>query len=114
MNFLLKQNNIAVLARGVLAQGLLVNKPAKEYLNHNKEEIETARKTILTLSGPHRIPAQTAIQYVLNQSAVASAVIGIRNREQLKEATFTSPSLKDEEIQTIFQLIRPGVYEQHR
>jgi aryl-alcohol dehydrogenase-like predicted oxidoreductase len=111
---LLAQNNIAVLARGVLAQGLLVDKPAKEYLNHSEEEVQIARKTIYTLSGSHRIPAQTAIQYTLYQPTVACAVVGIRNMEQLKEATFACPSLKDEEVQMILQSISPGVYEKHR
>jgi aryl-alcohol dehydrogenase-like predicted oxidoreductase len=110
----LKQHNIAVLARGALAQGLLVNKPAKEYLTHTKEEIANACKTIHTISGTHRSPAQTAIQYVLHHPAVASAVTGIRNMEQLKEAASAKRPLPKKEIQLLREAIKPTTYEQHR
>jgi aryl-alcohol dehydrogenase-like predicted oxidoreductase len=111
---LLKQNNIAVLARGVLAQGMLVNKPPKEYLNYTKEEIANACKAMHAISGKHRSPAQTAIQYVLNHSAVTSAVTGIRKKEQLKDITAATPPLQKEEIQSLQQAIKPNAYEQHR
>jgi aryl-alcohol dehydrogenase-like predicted oxidoreductase len=111
---LLKQNNIAVLARGVLAQGLLVNKPAKEYLSYTKEEIANACAAIQAISGTQRNPAQTAIQYVLHHPGVASAVTGIRNKEQLKEVTAARKPLLKKEIQLLQQAIKPIVYEQHR
>jgi len=111
---LLKQNNIAVLARGALAQGLLVDKPAAEYLNYSKEEIETVCKAIQLISGPHRNPVQTAIKYVLHNPTVASAVIGIRNMKQLKEATVSGRQLQKKEIQSLQQAIKPKLYEQHR
>jgi aryl-alcohol dehydrogenase-like predicted oxidoreductase len=111
---LLKQNNIAVLARGVLAQGLLVNKPAKEYLNHSKEEMIEACKAVHEISGETRNAAQTAIQYVLGHPVVASAVIGIRNKQQLKEVTGTTRRLQKKEMQLLQQAIKPATYEQHR
>jgi len=111
---LLNQNNISVLARGALAQGLLVDKPVKEYLGHSKEEIENAGKTIQSLSGQQRNAAQTAIQYVLHHAAVASAVIGIRNRKQLKEAATAGKRLGKKEVELLKQAIKPKQYEQHR
>ena len=39
---LLQEKNIGVLSRGALAQGMLVNKPAKEYLGHSQETITAA------------------------------------------------------------------------
>ena len=111
---LLKQNNIAVLARGALAQGLLADKPAKEYLNYSKEEIDNVCKAIQLISGPGRSRAQTAIKYVLHHPAVASAVIGIRNIKQLKEATASARPLQKKEIQSLQQAIKPKLYEQHR
>jgi aryl-alcohol dehydrogenase-like predicted oxidoreductase len=111
---LLQQNNIAVLSRGVLAQGLLVNKPAKEYLNHSKEEMIEAGKAVQSISGDDRNAAQTAIEYVLHHPAVASAVIGIRNMQQLKEVTGTSRGLQMEEMRQLQQSIRPNTYELHR
>ena len=111
---LLKQNNISVLARGALAQGLLVDKPAKEYLGYTLDEIANVNKAVHILSGPHRNPVQTAIQYVLHHPAVASAVIGIRNRKQLKEATAAGKRLLKKEIEVLEQAITPKLYEQHR
>ncbi len=111
---LLQKNNISVLARGALAQGLLVNKPAKDYLGYNKEEIAEINKVVHTVSGSNHTPAQTAIQYALHHPAIASAVIGIRNKEQLDEVAATVPPLQKEEIQVLQQAISPHVYEQHR
>jgi aryl-alcohol dehydrogenase-like predicted oxidoreductase len=111
---LLQKNNIAVLARGVLAQGLLLDKSAKEYLNYKKEEVTKINKAVHAVSDSNRCPAQTAIRYVLSHPAVASAVTGIRNIEQLKEATQTVLPLQNRELELLQQTIRPNVYEQHR
>ncbi|MDP4265252.1 MAG: aldo/keto reductase [Bacteroidota bacterium] len=111
---LLQQHTISVLARGALAQGLLVNKPAKEYLDHSKEEVARAAKAIAAVSGTYREPSQTAIQYVLNHPAVASAIVGIRNSKQLKEVTPETVALQKEEIKLLQRSIRANRYEQHR
>lgn len=111
---LIHQNNISVLARGALAQGLLVNKPAKEYLSYSKDEIAKINNTVHIVSNSSRTPAQTAIQYVLQHPAIASAVVGIRNKEQLDEVAATVPPLLKEEMQVLQQAISPNVYEQHR
>ena len=51
---LLKESNIGVLVRGSIAQGLLVNKPAKEYLQHTKQEVMKAAEAIKKISGDHQ------------------------------------------------------------
>jgi len=113
---LLSKNNIAVLSRGALAQGLLVNKPAREYLGHTKEEVMNASAAVHAVSGPHRTPAQTAIRFVLQHPAISSAIIGIRTMDQLEEAVnvFQTPVLTEAELQELQQSITPKVYEQHR
>jgi aryl-alcohol dehydrogenase-like predicted oxidoreductase len=108
---LLQQHTVSVLARGVLAQGLLIGKPAKEYLNYSKEEVTAASKAV---SGMRQEPFQTAIQYVLDQPVVASAVIGIRNAEQLKEVTTARAPLEKEEKRLLEELLPGNGYEQHR
>lgn len=112
----LKENNIGVLARGSLSQGLLVDKPAKEYLGHSKEEVAKAAKAIHELSDKERTPAQTAIQFVLHNSAITSAVAGIRTMEQLKEVTGAASAspLTAKEMQMLNDSIKPMMYEQHR
>ncbi|MBL7743528.1 MAG: aldo/keto reductase [Chitinophagaceae bacterium] len=111
---LLHQSNISVLARGTLAQGLLVNKPAKDYQGYSKEEISALQKAIHSASGNERTPAQTAIQYVLHHPAIASVVAGIRNKEQLEDVSKTVPVLSAEEYQILRGAADPTVYEQHR
>ena len=111
---LLQQNNIGVLVRGALAQGLLVDKPPKEYLGCTKEEVNSAEKAILHLSGSGRTAAQTAIQYVLAQPAVTSAVIGIRNMNQLNDVTSGNLPLQKEEVKSLRESVKSMVYEQHR
>ncbi|MDP9230675.1 MAG: aldo/keto reductase [Bacteroidota bacterium] len=113
---LLSKNNIAVLCRGALAQGLLVNKPAREYLGYTTEEVIKASDAVHAVSGPQRTPAQTAIRFVLQHHAISSAIIGIRTMDQLEEAvnTLQTPVLTAGELQNLQQSIEPKVYEQHR
>jgi aryl-alcohol dehydrogenase-like predicted oxidoreductase len=113
---LLSAANIGVLSRGGLAQGLLVNKDPKEYLNHSKEKVRDAAAVVHSLSGQQRTPAQTSIRYVLHHKAIVSAVIGIRTMEQLKEVanTIKTPLLTNKEIELLQQSVKANFYEQHR
>ncbi len=113
---LMKQNNIGVLTRGSIAQGLLVNKPPKEYLQYSKEEVAKAAEAVKRVSSEERTPTQTAIRYILNHPAVSSAVLGIRTIEQLDEIVKTgvTPFLTEKEIDTLRNSLVPNVYEQHR
>src|SRR5690606_10644518 len=58
---LLQMNDIAVLARGSLAGGLLINKPAKTYLDYTEDEVYKAQSAIHAISGMNRKASQTAI-----------------------------------------------------
>jgi len=113
---LLGKKNIGVLVRGSVAQGLLVNKPPKPFLNYSEQEVGKAAKAVQSISDKHRNPAQTAIQFVLRNTAVTSAVIGIRTMEQLKEAvnTIRSPYLSDADVQELNNSIPPAYYKEHR
>jgi aryl-alcohol dehydrogenase-like predicted oxidoreductase len=113
---LLKQNNIGVLARGSVAKGLLINKPASAYLNYTKEEMTQAAKAVGSVSNDWRGPTQTALRFVLQHPAVTSAIVGIRTREQLEEAvkTVDSPVLSEEEMNILRQTIPVNHYDQHR
>ena len=111
---LLQQHNISVLVRGALAQGMLVNKPPKEYLGYSTEDIVAIKKAVKDASGQDRTPGQTAIQYVLHHPVVASAVTGIRNQQQLEEAVAPTAALSKETFQSLQASARPNKYEQHR
>jgi len=113
---LLKENNIGVLTRGALAQGLLVNKPAKEYLEHPSQQVNRAAQAIQSITKQNRTAAQAAIQFVLHHPAITSAVVGIRTMEQLEEIAGTSnaPALTKQEYQTLSQSVPALNYTQHR
>ena len=73
----LETYQVSMLARGVLAQGLLVDKPAKEYLGRSAEEVaEIVRRFKEEKGDP--------VGFVLEKPVVASAVIGMRKEEHLR------------------------------
>jgi aryl-alcohol dehydrogenase-like predicted oxidoreductase len=113
---LLQENNIGVLARGAVAQGLLVNKPPKAYLNYSPPEVEKAAAVVQALSNNQRNTAQTALRYVLHHPAITTAVAGIRTMQQLEEAVavFKTPLLTEHDISTLQQAVVANKYEQHR
>jgi aryl-alcohol dehydrogenase-like predicted oxidoreductase len=113
---LLQENNIGVLARGAVAQGLLVNKPPKQYLNYSPQEVEKAAAAVKALSNSQRNTAQTALRYVLHHPAITTAVAGIRTMQQLEEAVavFKTPLLSQFDIEKLTGSVMPNRYEQHR
>ncbi len=113
---LLHDNNIGVLVRGSVASGLLIDKPAKAYLNYNEEQVAGAANAIKSISLKERNNAQTAVQYILKNPAVTSAIVGIRTMDQLKEAveTIDTPPLNNEEMKTLKESVPVNFYEQHR
>ena len=111
---LLYHNNINVLVRGSLVQGLLINKPSKTYLNHSKEEVIKAAEVVKDLRG--RTAQEVAIQFALQPPAVSSVVIGIRSTDQLNEAlqAVNSNPLSMKEIIHLQANTPANRYEQHR
>jgi len=113
---LLLENNIGVLARGAVAQGLLVNKPPKAYLNYSSQAVEQAASAVHAISNNQRTTAQTAIRFVLQHPAITSAVAGIRTMQQLEEAVnaIKSPVLTLQEMAQLQEAVVVNKYEQHR
>ncbi len=113
---LLQENNIGVLARGAVAQGLLINKPPKAYLNYSPQEVEKAAAAVQALSNNQRNTAQTALRFVLHHPAITTAVAGIRTIQQLEEAVgvFKTPLLTENDLSTLQQAVVANKYEQHR
>ena len=112
---LLKEKNIGVLARGALAQGILVNKPARDYLNLSSSMVQKAAAAIKKISDG-RSSTHAALQFVLNNPAVTAAVVGVRTLDQLTEAveTIKAKPLSEKEYEFLKQAIEKNVYELHR
>jgi aryl-alcohol dehydrogenase-like predicted oxidoreductase len=113
---LLRQKNIGVVVRGSVAQGLLVDKPPKQYLNFSEEEVNKVSNAVQLLSDDHRTAAQTAIQFVLNHPSVTSSIVGIRTMKQLEEAVsaLDIPSLSNLEMEALKNLLPINHYKEHR
>jgi aryl-alcohol dehydrogenase-like predicted oxidoreductase len=112
----IKEHQISVLVRGSVAQGLLVSKPAKPYLNYSTEEVERMAKAIKQISTSERSAAQTAIRYTLQHPAITSVVVGMRTEEQLTEAVqvLNTPPLNRNEMESLKSVLPPNVYTDHR
>lgn len=113
---LLQQNNIGVLVRGALAQGLLVDKTAKEYLGHSETEIAGAAQQLQGVAVTTHTAAQAAVQFVLQHPAITSAVVGVSRMQQLNEiaATTEKATLTQKNMELLRTALPPKVYEQHR
>lgn len=113
---LLRQHDIGVLARGSVAKGLLVNKPAASFLNYSAQQVQQAAAAVKALTTAQRGPAQTALRFVLQHPAITSAVVGIRTAEQLDDAVaaLNAPPLSANEMEQLRQAIPPNQYQEHR
>lgn len=105
-----------MLARGVLTKGLLAGKPAEAFLNYTAEQVAAAAAQVTAVSTAQRQPTGTAVQYVLHHPAVSSAVIGIRNQEQLNQAIAAglSAPLSEEEWKILAATLPANQYDVHR
>ncbi|HET6999875.1 MAG TPA: aldo/keto reductase [Puia sp.] len=113
---LLKENRIGVLARGTVAKGLLISKPAEHYLNYSAEQVLKAAATVKLVSGNSSNPLETSVHFVLKNPAVSSAVIGIRTETQLKEALAIRPAnlLDEEKFEILRNVLPANKYIDHR
>lgn len=82
---LLEEYDIGVMVRGAVAKGLLIDKPAKEYLGYSKVQTARAAEAVAKLSGQGRTAGQTALQFVLKAPAVCTVAAGMRTEQQLAE-----------------------------
>ncbi|MFC6999404.1 aldo/keto reductase [Rufibacter roseus] len=113
----LAQNNISVLARGSIAQGLLAGKPTKAYLSFSEAEVKKMVNVLEEVSGNLSIDNMSvAIKYVLQHPAVATAVLGVRTQQQLNHAIKAAHEVElgSAALEKLKQVLTGQVYEQHR
>ncbi|MBO9591256.1 MAG: aldo/keto reductase [Niabella sp.] len=112
---LLKEHHKGVLVRGALAQGLLINKPAKEYTGHSAKAVEKIQARVKQLAADNRITAQQlALNYVWNNPAVTTIIAGIRTREQLQQLIAITPTPGSNLTEALQEAAPATFYEQHR
>lgn len=113
---LLAKNNISVLARGAYAKGLLLDKPAKSYLNWSEKEVESIRGKLDELSSSLVEKTELILKYLLQQPAVTSIVSGIRTKEQLHETlkALNGSGKWGQEIEQLKKELPFNKYDAHR
>lgn len=113
---LLQENQVGILARGTVAGGLLVNKPAKDYLAHALATVLRTKEAIHDMSGELKYIASIAIRFALQQAGITAAIIGIRTPEQLAEAidAVDMPALTVKELLNLQEAAPALLYKDHR
>ncbi|MCL7986975.1 aldo/keto reductase [Sphingobacterium sp. lm-10] len=113
----LENAGIDVAVRGALAQGLLINKQAKEYLQQTAGEVSLAQRQINRLSEELGQSATTiALRYAITPSAVKRLVIGVRAMKQLDDVLDSATKLQPLDVESLALLengLRKGAYTEH-
>jgi len=113
---MLKNAGIGVLIRGALARGLLINKPAVPYLDYSEGEVAKMAAAVGSHSGNERSAGQTALGFVIVNSAVSTVVSGVRTLAQLEDVAdvMNVPELREDEVRELREALPVNVYKDHR
>lgn len=113
---LLLDNEIGVLARGTIASGLLIDKPAKDYLDLTKDKVDYILKEFKAHLQEDKTQTETATRYVIDNPAITTSVIGIRTIKHLEDALASANAapLSAEQWQTLHSIWKGNVYKEHR
>ncbi|GAO42477.1 aldo/keto reductase [Flavihumibacter petaseus] len=110
----LHQAGIGVLARGTVAGGLLGGKPPRPYLDHNVETVATVVDAMHRATDKISLGSM-AIRFVLENSAITSAIVGVRTTTQLREALNADEIILSKEIYgQLRKSLNPNFYALHR
>ena len=91
----LTENGISVLARGTVAQGLLLKKAAQKYLSYSVHEVLEIQHKISEIANNLGVNnLALALKYPLLHQPVACSVIGIRTREQINSLDLVFEDMK--------------------
>lgn len=107
---LLADHDISVITRGTLAKGMLIDKPGEDYLGYTAEQVEKMREALKQTDSP----IKASIDYVLQHPAVASAVLGIRTEDQLREILDSRTDSAETDLNQLSNILKPNLYEKHR
>ena len=108
---LLAENDISVITRGTLGKGMLIDKQPRDYLGYTTEDVQKLQQATNNTVNP----ISASVQFVLDHPAVASAVLGIRTKEQLDQILTAQDQLvQPKKLAALKEVLEPKVYEKHR
>lgn len=96
----LNEAKVSILARGTFAQGLLVGKDSKSYLDHSKTQVDEIIQKVSHIAIQSEIFSResVALAYLLNYRKITSTVIGVRTDEQLDKLITAVHELQEVKI----------------
>lgn len=110
----LKKHNISVLARGGFAQGLLLDKEAKDYLSHSIEKVKAIADMVADIALQHAVEKETvALSFLLHLHQITSAVVGVRTEKHLSQLIRATEQLETFDIRNLEISIPQIVYTDH-
>ncbi len=114
----LSDSGIAVLARGTVAQGLLLEKDAQKYLSYSTREVLEIQKSIEELAQQHQVSKLAlALKYPLLHQPCVCSVLGIRTKDQVRSLDDVMDEMKNIDLDLFKGLLNdlPTIkYEAHR
>lgn len=112
---LLLQNEIGVFARGAMASGLLINKPATDYIGIREDEVKSILEKLSKTIPEGKTQSETVLRYVIDNPAITTAVVGIRTMEQLEDAIAggNADALTISQWQQLQQIWTGTTYKEH-
>lgn len=114
---LLEEKNISVISRGALTQGLLIDKPVRDYLQLTSGEVGHAQRNVEKLANALGISkTHLVLAYVLSQPVVDVAAVGVRTLAQLsdlQEIIERPVMLSENDRAELDRGIRRLVYKEH-
>ncbi len=114
-----EKHSVSIVARGAMAQGLLLDKVVdKSYLDHNIEEVQVVKGLVTHLGDKYGVGKQAiALKYCLEKPVVCSALVGIRTFDQLAQLqqSYTDYlKIADKDMHADFSTLRKIRYREHR
>lgn len=110
----LREQGVSILARGAFAQGLLLNKPAKDYLQHSQAQVEKIANWVSEIAKQEGVSKETvALAYLLQRQQVTAAVVGIRTVTHLRDLIKATQEMASFSLDT-YELPIPALsYQDH-
>ena len=110
----LQRHNVAVIARGPLARGLLGPKAPAPYLGFSAEDVAGVQRGLDQLTSGTRTRAQLALRFALSHPAVATTIPGASSSAQLAENADVGEALTAAELAALRALLPAARYDAHR
>lgn len=110
----LREQGVSILARGAFAQGLLLNKPAKDYLQHSQAQVEKIANWVSEIAKQEGVSKETvALAYLLQRQQVTAAVVGIRTVTHLRDLIKATQEMASFSLDTYELPIPALLYQDH-